>query len=409
MKNFIFALVFLAFLPAVSFAQPFNMTKATAGFLYFNSAGADMARHDGELKNCIEHWAAGISLLSSNTATGSETAAIFRNVPPRSTNEIVGGAIGGVVADIVTDFIMDGWDRARRDINIEHCMVAKGWRLVRLLPEEGERLSKLSQKDLAAALTLYVSAEQPQGEIVRTWRNEGIYQSTITAKDPQAAKRKLLSVAAISPDSPVIKGITSIDPAARLQAQQVLNKQYINGIRTTKLTESPTVVRPNQSLLMFSIRSKSKKRHISTFLELSDPTGPMSRHFFGVIAEKEFQTLSDGTFITHGSVVVPSGTWFVQGARHNMDYCLGAPYFEAKDGASVYLGTFDATGDKLTVNTDKAAIEQKLGGRIANLETAQWKNGFTYPCSQMSMYALEFDGFPFAEGYLWGSQAQHVK
>ncbi|MFP1133372.1 hypothetical protein, partial [Asticcacaulis sp. W401b] len=114
---------------------------------------------------------------------------------------------------------------------------------------------------------------------------------------------------------------------------------------------------------------------------------------------------SDGSLLSTRSILVPSGLWYVQGGGLNLDNCLGAPFFEAADGASIYLGTFDLTSDKMSINMDTTSIGQALSGKPIKLVQAHWVNGYTYPCRQLSMYALEFDGFPFANGYQWGSRA----
>ncbi|OYU51803.1 MAG: hypothetical protein CFE27_09990 [Alphaproteobacteria bacterium PA1] len=376
--KWIFALC--ATLPSIVSGAPFDLTKATSGYLYFNLAGADMARHDGELKNCISHWASGI-----------------RPEPAPYT--------AGIVGIIVIDSMNAHWEGARKDINIEHCMVAKGWQLVRLPDEEGERLAKLPRNELVQALSPYVSAEQPKGEIVRTWKNETIYQSTLIGKSPEPAKRTLLSALAISADNPEIPGITSIHEVTRKEAHEARKRQHIFGIKTNKLVEA-TALQPGQVRLIYSVRSSKKKRQILTFIERSDPSDPMGSNFFGVFGERDALPLPDGTFLSHRSVLVPAGLWFVQGPLVNLDNCLGAPSFEAKDGTTAYLGTFDTTTDKIGVSMDMTMINEALSQSGIGATPVQWQNGFTYPCRQTLMYALEFEGFPFLENYKWGSQGR---
>lgn len=382
MRIFILFSAIFAILPSIVAATAIDMTKATPGYLYFNRAGEDMTRHDGELRNCIAHWHSGI-------------------FPPAAPYT------AGIVGVLVIDAMNSNWEGARKDINIEHCMVAKGWRLVRLPDHEGESLAKLPRNELAQALAPYVTAEQPRGEVVRSWENALIYQSTIVARSPERAKRKLLSALAMSPTNPEISGIKSIDPETRKLAHEARKKQHIFGIKTNKLLDA-TALKPGQARLIYSVKSSKKKPQIFAFLERSDNSDPMSNNFFGVASDRETLPLPDGTFLSHRSILVPAGIWFVQGALVNLDNCLGAPSFEVGEGMTAYLGTFDTTADKMNVSMEMTMLNEALAQSAMKVTPVQWRNGFTYPCRQTLMYALEFEGFPFNESYKWGSQARKI-
>ncbi|MFP1133007.1 hypothetical protein [Asticcacaulis sp. W401b] len=218
-----------------------------------------MAQHDGELKNCIYNWAGGI------------------NPEP---DPFSGPAGTGILGAAINQTMVTNWEAARKSINVEHCMIAKGWRLVRLVPEEGGKLARLPQKDLAAVLAPDISAGQPRGEIVRFWRNEEIYQSTVIARSPENAERYLLSAAAMSPDNPMIVGITSIDPVVRKRASEARSKLSAVLGRTKKLSDV-TPPGPGQALFIYSIRTKKKQKSSITWLERADLEDPMSVNVLG--------------------------------------------------------------------------------------------------------------------------------
>jgi hypothetical protein len=365
-------LTLFSLMPEIAWSKPFNLTAATSGYLYFNMPGTNMARHDGELKNCIANWtvgeSSGVALPQSNM---------------------------GLVGDLVQSAMLSGWEQARKNINIEHCMVSKGWRLVRLAPDEGARLAQLSQKDLAAALQPYISSQFPKGEIVRIWRNEEIYRSTIIASSPRNAIREVLSISAISPNNPILNGISNIDIKT--------NNEVLQLFKPVALRDA-VMPGPGQSLLIYTLRAKEKFKFPIFYLQQESLENKKNVGVFGLYAPKTFSVQSDGYLIANLAVLVPSGIWYVQGQPIHLDNCLGAPAFNAESESKVYLGTFDVTGDKVRVDTNADAVNHILPASIM-ATPAKWVNGYTYPCRQMSMYALEFDGFPFLPEYKWGSRA----
>ncbi|EGF93227.1 hypothetical protein ABI_16670 [Asticcacaulis biprosthecium C19] len=54
---------------------------------------------------------------------------------------------------------------------------------------------------------------------------------------------------------------------------------------------------------------------------------------------------------------------------------------------------------------DMADLDRGKANLGVAVTPAAWVNGYTYACRQMLMYALEFNGFPFAPGYHWGLAA----
>jgi hypothetical protein len=221
-------------------AEPFNLTKATSGYLYFNRPDADMAQHDGELKNCIANWKAEPQTDSASSSS--------RNSDPYL----------GPVGQEVLDTMISGWEAARQNINIEHCMVAKGWRLVRLSEDEGQRLSLLPQRDLVATLQPYIAADLPPGEIVRIWRNEELYSDTIIVSSPRNATRQMLSIAVLSPDNPTEAGIQSTDIKNMIDIVGPWNESLKRN--QPKPFDQAAKPGPGQALLIYTLRMPKKTK-----------------------------------------------------------------------------------------------------------------------------------------------------
>ena len=131
-----------------------GLFNASEGYVYYHRAGADMAAHDAAVDDCVQSAA---SLSAPYT-------------PP------------GLMAQLLEIHI----DAVLFRANLENCMVAKGWEVVRVPDDEGKRLSALPQPQQAAALAPWVGAADVHGDVVRRfetlpalWRRLGPAHSMI--------------------------------------------------------------------------------------------------------------------------------------------------------------------------------------------------------------------------------------
>lgn len=111
----------------------------------------------------------------------------------------------------------------------------------------------------------------------------------------------------------------------------------------------------------------------------------------------------EATFI----FAVPPGKWRLAGHR-GVDPCMGAPSFEVAAGEAVFLGAFDFNATPFAPALDMGPARTALNadpGLSNRLRPAHWVNGSTAYCRGWYLYALEFDGFPFEDGYVWGSRS----
>ena len=124
-----------------------DLTQATQGYTYFNRSGASWEQHEHELTQCIEY-----------------TAQTARPEPNMNTFRVIAA---------ITD---DGQGTVAA--NIENCMVARGWRVVRLSDEKGASLVGMDQTELSARLKPWIGADRPNGFVIRQWRNDAVWSET---------------------------------------------------------------------------------------------------------------------------------------------------------------------------------------------------------------------------------------
>lgn len=357
----------------VAAAEPANLTHATAGYLYFNRPGATRTEHDSELVNCAA--AARNNYLANAQAPAAGDPASH-----------------GLVGDLVTGMMLSGWARAHYNIVIEHCMVVRGWRLVRLDEAAGQRLERLEREALAQEMAPLIGASNPPGEIVRTWRNEGADPRSIIASSPANASRVLLSALAADPNAgPPDVPVNTANPGDFTFAP------VLAPVPLTALAPP----RAGRALLIVGL------------------VGPRSggRRYFPDLRNEHERTVETVQLLLQGAervgdrvtktlaFDVPAGEWSMAGYPINLSFCLGAPSFVANGGDVIFVGEFDS-GAILNANTSAEAFARHVPGALAqSARPAQWINGATWTCPPNNLYALEFEDAPFRPGYQWGSMA----
>lgn len=91
-------------------------------------------------------------------AEGADSQITGVNVAAGGLGAIIGGAFAG--------------KRLRR-VNIENCMLIRGWRLYAMTREEGASWKALSESERDKELATLVGAEAPaRGTLLREWRND---------------------------------------------------------------------------------------------------------------------------------------------------------------------------------------------------------------------------------------------
>lgn len=341
------SLVLLALLGASIWAtatEAEELGEIASGYVYYNRAGATVVEQREEFAACIRDTA-----VASRGSTPYWSSVLGRL--------IWNGPIAGVAA-----------------AKVENCMLAKRWRAIRLSDAEGEPLAALDSEELVEHLALFVGAQSPPGEMVRTFRNEALRPALVTvASRPAAPSKKQLSFRAFTP--------TSLPPPPSSQDLEVVSGGTLGG---TELAASPPTGR---AVVILRVTGISARFGIGVVLarEGSDPPEHIAAGVGFLRAKRE----------NWFAFAVTPGRWRFASSGY-LNYCLESPSFEAKSGEIIYAGSFDLAGQTLgpELNLDRPI---KWGGPAAStqLKPAVWRNGSVGSCHVSNVvYALEFPPMP---------------
>jgi hypothetical protein len=176
-----------------------DLTRSSAGYTYFNRAGADLAQHDEALNGC---YAAALRMRQpdDNSAVGAAAA---------------GGLLGALVIGVVQGAMNGMHERRGVAANVENCMVVSGWRVIRWEEAEGKALDGLEQPELHAALAAHVGAEDPTGQIVRVYDNDAVRGDTVLIGRSGDLDKVSLSLQALPPQAEVKQAVRKGPEAPR--------------------------------------------------------------------------------------------------------------------------------------------------------------------------------------------------
>lgn len=355
---------------------PRDIGQMTLGYTYYNRPGADLAAHNREVAEC--------ALLAGGV---------------HSTWEVMSRAPYTGFAP----WYRDPTDRKLAAASLENCMVVRGWRVVKVSDAEGKALAALPPADLAQRLAPWIGADDPHGQIVRVWSNDAAHSSARRYDgNPQRTKNGQLSLLAGAPELQQL-------PAAPIHAPP---SPWVNPRWPTKPLKPTDLagLRRDAGVLIVQVKNPGFHGGIGiTFNRVgadddvlpSDTDHAPDVLFFGkglLFANPKGDTYA---------FAVPPGRWRIYGvgALPLLNFCLGSPSFEVKAGEIVYAGAFDLSAEDLAPDLDLTPATAWLGDPARSVRPAAYVNGSRGPCGDNTIYALEFDGAPFAPGYAWGSQA----
>jgi hypothetical protein len=362
-------------------ASAASLNQTTDGFTYFNKPGADLKALNADIELCRN--------LAEPTVQPGEAA-----------------------GEAATDpYISSGfWERMRnadaaqnrlgRTVNVENCMVARGWRVVAVDPALGADLAGRPWAARLAVIGPWVGAAAPPGVVSRAFVNDALDTRTEMFA-PAHPRRQWLDVQPQPPPAPDFVRLDPDDPYANSTEPVAVHR--VKPLRADR-------VRPpsgDSGLIVVSLAGDGGFRLV---LERVDVHGqPVSDGEDAEITLAQSQPDAVGPVRIYA---VPAGHWRIAGMAYGpylVNFCLGAPDFYLAPGAVLYAGAFDPAAPTLALNMDMAASRAAFpaGSRLAEaLRPADWRNGSVGRCRGAYIYALEFPGRPFAEAYHMGSIAQ---
>lgn len=361
---------------------PRNLTQATAGPTYFNRPGATMAEHDADV------------LMCASRALG---------MPQAADNVVMGGLAPMIMAQ--------GVDLTRLNINVEHCMVVKGWRVVVMPRAEGRPLFERSPGAIHRRLSELVGLETPVGEIMRAnFANEAANGYTEWGGMPDYNGERILSLRAVDLSTRPTPEPPFLPPhPGRVGPQSEVDMPQITPETVASLPPDVAVAiihvtgtgRTNGEGFVFARAGAAQEPPI----QRSHPTDAVESFYASVR-----WTLIGGSDeqIRENLLILPlvPGDYRIVNRMNTMDFCLGSPITEVRAGDVVYLGSFDIAGHVLGPDLSLGRAQAALAGdpeRLARLRAAEWRNGSVAPCTAVYNYALEIPGAPFEPGYIGGS------
>ena len=363
-------------------ADRIDLTRSSAGYTYFNRAGADLTQHDTAVSACLVE-ASRMRQPDDNGAAGAAAA---------------GGLLGALVVGVIQGAMNGMHERRGVAANVENCMVVNGWRVVRLDETEGKTLDALEQAELHAALATHVGASQPLGQIVRVYDNDAVRGDTMLIGRSGDLDKMSLSLQAQPPQTatptPARKGPQAprtARPPRALKAEDVAvtGGDALVTVRLTGMAEQ------GGRTLVFSRQGPAPD--VQPWEQDGRPA------LFAVTLPTRGAVRGDRTRAVTQTFSVPPGRWrlsAVNVGQYITHFCLGTSGFEAREGEAVYAGAFDLSGEQLrpdlTARDDLLAPASPAATAGLRHRAADWSYGGKEQCQGAYLYALDLRPEPAA-------------
>lgn len=371
--------------------EPRSFGRIHPGYSYFNKPGADLELHDRDVAACMEQVAT--LNLSVRSLQGGLLPALWA------------AAAGASALD--QSFV----------VNIEHCMVVRGWRVAQLDLVEGAALAAGDSSVLRARLRALVGATAPGG-IVRGGFGNELASGEIGLARPRDTEGKSLSILALlGREKPPESGNRLAIPTR--PAKQA---------RLYKTLKTVDEYNPQKG---YVIVHQKKSIRDALFLDTVDDTPeekaglifvagrPTARAITPDVSQSYLIEVPPGGYVLGGyrAIVVGGPLSGGGGVEVAVSTCLGAPSFVVKPGEIIDVGLFSASlyshgvyerGPKFLREESGTLSRQWLASRpalVKALRAPDWTNGEVRTCAGSYAYAMEIEGAPFKEGYSWGSKA----
>ncbi|MDO9608443.1 MAG: hypothetical protein Q7J26_07960 [Brevundimonas sp.] len=357
-----------------------DITRSSAGYAYFNRAGADIDQHDAAVRACVVE-ARRMRQPDDNGAAGAAAA---------------GGLLGALVVGVIQGAVNGMQERRGVAANLENCMVVNGWRVVRLEEADGKTLADLEQPALRAALATRVGADQPAGEVVRVYDNDAARGTTVVIGRSGDLDKPSLSLQSLAPDT--------TEPAAARK-----------GPEAPRSARPPRAMKPEDvaltegsALVTVRLTGMAEQGGRTLFFTRAGPRPDVygweadgRPALFAVALPNRGAVRGDRTRAVTQTFSVPPGRWRLSAlnvGQYITHFCLGATGFDVSDGEAVYAGAFDLSGEQLApdmrVPDDLLASTAPAATAGVRHRAAEWSYGDREQCQGAYLYALDVTPAP---------------
>jgi hypothetical protein len=375
-----------------------DLTRSSAGHTYFHRANASIEDHDAHLRAC------------------QRTAAAFKQ-PQTAAPAGGGGLLGALVLGVVQGAVEGMQTRRGLAANIENCMVAKGWRVVRLPDTEGAEIAALPQPEQSKRLTQLVGAQPARGEVVRAFANEALDPTTRMFAPAGDLDKVALSLTALAPQ------------AAQAEAAKTADAAKPSRPKIAKSAYPPSPLKPDQigavgsdkGLVLVRVTDQGSNARSYVFSRVApNPDLPawadgQPSSFTATLPVSAWSGKSKSKDLTL-AFALPPGRWLLAAVGQPVgtsiyytSFCLGAPGFDLAAGDVVFAGAFQVDGASGHPDMALEPARQALAAHPQlqeRLKPASYVNGYTGECGATAYgYVLELPDAPFAPNYTQGSKA----
>jgi hypothetical protein len=343
-------------------ARAAKIDVPTDGYVYFHKAGATLATHDAAVDRCAQM--AGSLAQPANVGFSR-------------------GAFGLLVGGLLEIPVNNQLFRA----NLENCMVAEGWDVVRVGDDEGRQIATLPRDNQASTLEKWVGSAELHGAVART------FQPLPTFWRPVSHPGSVLPHVPPTPLS-LSEGVHRYRPEPTATSLHLIH-----------IERATAVVPTDQAVIVIRMTSSKHSEQLGLlFGRLPDPIGKdpdVHGDFFEAASPA---TLFAGPIVQTTLVIpVQPGRWRLLGPQ-GINLCAGAPAFDVGPGEAVFAGSFDAGGDDPLapdMSLAPAQGELKDAALSARLRPAHWVNGTRAPCGlswNVLLYRYVMPGAPTVDG-----------
>lgn len=384
-----------------------DLTRTSEGFTYFNKAGADLATHDAAVRECRV-----IAEKLHQPGPMMPSTTVF--VPPGGSPLAagVGGAIGMAIAMAIEQAVAD---HKGQPVNVENCMVVKGWRVVALEEAEGKAFPTLKKDAQASRLSQWIGAAEPHGKVVRSFANDAAAADQHQLFSPATHVGVAISADAVAKAQGKAKVAAAPSPAyLPQQTSSQLPRRSKNAEPPKPLAEADLGgIPPDQGLIVVNVRGDAQVA-VSLQRVGHDPATPawVDGHPADILVLRPAKAFAKAGAAEGATYVyaVPPGRWRLENVEVNsvpVSFCLGGPAFDLAAGEAIYAGSFSPNNVVPDMRMEPAtAAFPSVSPVVEKLKPANWVNGVQAQCHGAYIYALELPDRPFVDGYALGSKAQ---
>jgi hypothetical protein len=369
------ALALGAAFPPLICSAAVKLEAPTPGYTYFNRIGANWDAQRADITSCAAE--------ALHVQAGAESTHVTQPFP-----------VEQALAELITPLLNAPFRHAAFSAAIENCMVVKGWRVLRVPDQEGAALAALPSADLASRLESWIGSATPHGDVVRIWQNDAAHGSTDRYQQmPSETRNGSLSILAL--------GNSSVDTSNGAPFSTKVAHHY-HAIAPADFAGTS----PDSAIIIVELRGINL--HGGTVMRFNrvSPAGETANSDADTLIIVEVPLIINRREGNWRAYAVPPGTWRVasMGVLPVLNFCLGSPAFEAHAGEVVFAGAFDLSAENLGPDLSLDGVRSWLGASPASehVRAANYTNGWTGPCGDNGIYALEIDGAPYRDGYSWG-------